>query len=122
MKLSWLYIFLGGGLGSLCRYYLSNLLNSKQLYGIPWGTLGSNVLACFILGFAFCKVGKMSDQNDIWIYFISIGFCGGFSTFSTFSKENYELFASGAYGALFLYLALSLILGFLAFLGGYTLG
>ena len=122
MKLNWLFIFLGGGLGSLCRYYLSTLLNSKQLHTIPWGTLLSNIIACLILGYAFCKVEKMSDQNDIWMYLISIGFCGGFSTFSTFSKENYDLFASGSYGILFVYLALSLILGFVGFIGGYSLG
>ncbi len=121
MKWNWFFIFIGGGFGSLSRYYLSALLNTKNALMIPWGTFLSNLVACIILGYAVGKAGKAEGESELWVYLISIGFCGAFSTFSTFTKENYELYIQGAYGSLCLYIVISLILGFLGFILGHSL-
>lgn len=90
-----LYIFLGGGLGSLSRYSISKFTQSKFNGINPEATLISNIASSLILGiFAFLLISKFSDNNFIK-FFIIIGFCGGFSTFSTFSFEVFELFKSG---------------------------
>jgi CrcB protein len=90
-----LYIFLGGGLGSLMRYAISNVSLKYVSLAFPIGTLISNVLACLILGLvAFLLLPKYGDSQ--WIHpFIVVGICGGFSTFSTFSIETITLFQGG---------------------------
>lgn len=123
MKHSWLFVFLGGGFGSLCRYYLSLWLSAKSASSIPWGTFASNILACIILGLAIARYSKgEGNSNEIWMTLVGVGFCGGFSTFSTFSKENYELLNSGQYGMLGMYVLISLILGVVGFICGHFLG
>jgi CrcB protein len=91
-------IFVGGGLGSLARYGVSkaSLLWFKSAF--PMGTLFANVLSCIILALA---VGLFKDKiaaHPFWMPMIVIGFCGGFSTFSTFSYETMQLMQNGNYG------------------------
>jgi len=107
----------------LCRYYISLWLTAKSSTSIPWGTFVSNILACAILGFAVARYSKgEGSANDIWMYLVAVGFCGGFSTFSTFSKENYELLNGGQYGLLATYVVLSLVVGILGFIAGHYAG
>lgn len=122
MNLNWLYVFLGGGLGSVCRFYLSQGLNPKSVGMIPWGTFLSNFVACVLLGVAIARWGKSEEESSVWLYLVAVGFCGGFSTFSTFSKENFELLESGSFGIFSIYVLLSLVLGVVGFLVGYFLG
>lgn len=107
--LSWFAVFIGGGLGSLCRYGLTFLIPSTSF---PGATLGANILACFILGFL---VSYWNHQlvPDTWKLLLGTGFCGGFSTFSTFSKELVELQQEHFWQQI-LYLILSLSLGVFA--------
>lgn len=88
-----LAIFIGGGLGSLCRYGVSQLFRSLDWVSLPWSTLSSNLISSAILGVVAMKV-LQSDQ-PFWYAFLAIGFCGGFSTFSTFSFETVHLIKSG---------------------------
>lgn len=87
-------VFLGGGLGSIARYSLYLLLRPWQQQ-FPWATLAANGLACLVLGFALGHT-DWSEQRRL---LIATGFCGGFSTFSTFTAENWGLWQAGQHGA-----------------------
>jgi CrcB protein len=88
-----LLVFIGGGLGSVCRFGLSLLL-MPFAWRFPWATLLSNALACLVLGII---VGLQLHQAipDTRRLLVATGFCGGFSTFSTFSAETIQLYQSG---------------------------
>ena len=91
----YLAIFLGGGLGSISRFLISGWLNSGTTNHLPWGTISANVLSSILLG---ALVGKYQNQQESFLYLmLAIGFCGAFSTFSTFSLENFNFLKEGAY-------------------------
>ena len=96
--MNFLYVFIGGGLGSIIRYAISLLLK-KSNYTFPLATLIANIAACLILGYfiGMLAKGNLSESQKL---LLMTGFCGGFSTFSTFSAETLTLFESGniAYG------------------------
>ena len=91
--MNWILVFLGGGFGSIMRFGMSLII--KQLgCNFPLATLMSNIVASFIIGVltALTMKGILSDeQKMLW----ATGFCGGFSTFSTFSNETLFLFQNG---------------------------
>ncbi|MFT5819385.1 MAG: CrcB protein [Crocinitomix sp.] len=91
-------IFLGGGLGSLARYGVGKMSLHYYADGkFPMGTLLANTLACIILGITLYVFKDRLMENE-WIkYFVIIGFCGGFSTFSTFSLDTVKLFSDGLF-------------------------
>ena len=63
----------------------------------PLATLLSNVLACLLLGFTVAILRDKVQHSELWYAFMVVGICGGFSTFSSFAKENLELFEKGNY-------------------------
>jgi CrcB protein len=90
-----LFVFLGGGLGSIARYGISEIVKSNFKTVFPTATLCSNIISCIILGLA---VGMFYDKvgtNPSLRMLIVVGFCGGFSTFSSFSFETVELMRTG---------------------------
>ncbi len=115
-----LLVFIGGGLGSVARYWLSLKLNNFE-NAVPFGTLLANVLGSLIIGIIFgysAKTGYLSQTNSL---LLATGFCGGFTTFSTFAYENHLYIKSGEYFNLLPYLAVTLILGFGAVFAGLYL-
>jgi CrcB protein len=114
---TFVFIFLGGGLGSLCRYAFSLWLPARFF---PWGTLWANTLSCLLLGIVLMQFSKtaIDEQQKL---FLATGFCGGFSTFSTFSAEMLSLFQDGEQTQAFGYLLASLVLGIVAILLGMYL-
>jgi CrcB protein len=91
--LNLLLIFAGGGLGSLCRYG-TIWVAAHAKWHFPAGTLLANLLSCFLLGGLLAFGWKGTLTNEAKVFFIT-GFCGGFSTFSTFTGETYLLLQSG---------------------------
>ena len=109
----WLAVFLGGGIGSLMRYGTGLITSSYWKNTFPLATFISNLLACIILGATVAILRNKIQHNDWWYAFIVIGVCGGFSTFSSFAKENLELFEKGNYwlGILNIVLSVGLCIG-----------
>jgi CrcB protein len=90
-----LLVFLGGGLGSLARFGISEIVKTNFKSSFPIATLLSNVLSCIVLALMVGLFsGKMEAHPSVKML-ILVGFCGGFSTFSTFSYETVELMRSG---------------------------
>lgn len=84
------YVFIGGGLGSVARFIITKLMGMVQT-PFPFGTLSVNVLSCLVLGFLVnISIEKNTIPAHINLLLIT-GFCGGFSTYSTFTHETLEL-------------------------------
>ncbi|MEM1215310.1 MAG: fluoride efflux transporter CrcB [Bacteroidota bacterium] len=117
--MSYLYVFLGGGVGSVCRYGLAVWLNDAAV-PFPWGTLAANVLSCLVLGCGMALLSKAIIGPDLRLL-VLVGFCGGFSTFSTFSNELLTLLRQAQYGVSLLYFTVSMLAGLLAIMLGMRL-
>ena len=114
---SWLYIFVGGGLGSMCRYAMSVWLPRATAAHFPWATLAANALGCLLIGLWLGYL-EARPSRLLALLFVT-GFCGGFTTFSTFMNENFLMLRSGQLVPMFAYASASLILGFVAAALGY---
>ncbi|MEM1326339.1 MAG: fluoride efflux transporter CrcB [Bacteroidota bacterium] len=86
-------VFIGGGLGSICRYGIALLLR-PYTDQFPYATLMANIVSCVILGWLFAYSQRVGLSSNATLLLMT-GFCGGFSTFSTFSLETFTLFTSG---------------------------
>ncbi len=117
-----LMVFLGGGLGSVLRYLIKILCEKNFGVFYPWGTFSVNILGSLILGFAFTVIlSKVNALDTNMKLFLTVGFAGGFTTFSTFSLESVTLIKEGFLGTSIIYMFSSLILGLLAVFAGMYL-
>lgn len=109
---------IGGMAGSIARYLAAFLLTRLLPGAFPYGTFAVNVAGCFLIG----AVVGLSEHYDWltaeWRLFLATGFCGGFTTFSSFSYENIALLQDGDYATFAAYAGLSFVVGLAAtFLG-----
>lgn len=112
----WLAIFLGGGLGSMARHGVSRLMLWMDLRSaLPWATLAANLISTALLAWFILKGQEQLQGRETMKAFIAIGFCGGFSTFSTFSFENFHLLRSGMLGYALANIVVSTVAGVLLF-------
>ncbi len=104
-------IFIGGGIGSMFRYGIGRAIH--PFYGglFPLGTFLANVAACGIMGGILWGLSKYPQLSGEWRPLLIVGFCGGLSTFSTFSSESLQLLRDGHWGWMLLNIGVSILFG-----------
>lgn len=113
-----LLIGLGGFLGSIGRFLTGMLFIKYWPSSFPLGTFAANVLGCLVIGIIYGLSERYDWMNPQLKLFLATGFCGGYTTFSSFTFENLELLQAGNYLLMALYTLLSITLGLMAvFLG-----
>ncbi|MBS1597647.1 MAG: fluoride efflux transporter CrcB [Bacteroidetes bacterium] len=108
-----LLVGLGGGLGSIARYLCQKML-AWYAHSFPTGTFLVNILGCFLIGLFYALAEKQNFLNPEWRLLLMTGFCGGYTTFSTFALENIMLYRNGEFLYLGLYITGSVLLGIAA--------
>ena len=107
-------VFIGSGLGGMCRWAVSQVPCTSW----PAGTLIANVGGCFLLGW----LSRMAPGSEVVRLLLMTGFCGGFTTFSTFMNENLLLARGGQLAWAIAYTVASISLGIIALIAGYKVG
>jgi len=108
----------GGALGSVLRFAIGQWQALKTADGFPWATLCANLAGCLLIGVAMGLIAKHDDLATSFHRFAVIGFCGGFTTFSTFSNETLRMISHGCYAQAAIYVSISVIAGLaLSFVG-----
>lgn len=121
MILKCLAIFIGGGIGSVLRFLITTFAKKTLMLPIA-GTFSANIIGCFILGYIFAlTLNKIDSLPPILKLFITVGFLGGLTTFSTLNLEVFELIKNGKILYGLLYFILSCIVGLLVTYVGYAL-
>ncbi len=102
-------VFIGGGVGSLLRFFVSKWFNPLML-AFPLGTLMANCISCLLLGLFAGLIQAKYEDNHSYYAFLITGICGGFSTFSTFSNETLGLLKTGNYSLVLLNILFNVVL------------
>jgi CrcB protein len=115
-----LLVFIGGGFGSALRFVIGKYLNNSET-GIPYGTFLANILGSLLIGIILGLAAKNETLTENHTLILATGFCGGFTTFSTFAYENHVFLKSGDFMSFALYTIASFVIGFLAVFAGMYL-
>lgn len=115
-----LLVFLGGGFGSVLRFIIGKYLNNAET-GIPYGTFAANILGSLLIGIILGLAAKNNTLSQSHTLLLATGFCGGFTTFSTFAYENHMFLKSGDFTSFAVYTITSFVIGFLAVFAGMYL-
>ncbi|MEM9539271.1 MAG: fluoride efflux transporter CrcB [Cyanobacteria bacterium P01_E01_bin.42] len=115
-----LIIFVAGGLGSVTRYLVGTWIGDRWQSSLPLGTFTVNIMGCFLIGFFIGAIERYNLPRE-WNLLLVTGFCGGFTTFSSFIYEQNLSLKAEAYFDLILYPMLSIFTGLTAALLGFEL-
>jgi len=108
---NFLLVGLGGGIGSIARYFTQKWFNENYPQSFPWGTFTVNLLGCVLIGAIYGISEKTTLLSPQARLFLITGICGGFTTFSTFAFENMDLLRSGDSLYFIIYTIASVVLG-----------
>ena len=110
----------GSFLGGAARYLVTLAMKGVGK-GFPWATLAVNLAGCFLIGLLWGVFSKNGTEGSSWALFLTVGLCGGFTTFSTFSKEALMMLQGGNVWGFAGYVAISVIAGIGLVALGYSL-
>ena len=114
-----LLVGVGSFFGGIARYLISLAMKGMGS-AFPWATMTANIAGCLLIGILWAVLNRCNASNQLNLLF-AVGFCGGFTTFSTFSKESLCLLQAGNYTSFILYALGSVVLGIGAVALGYSL-
>jgi fluoride exporter len=120
--LKYVLVGMGGCLGSILRFWVSTYIGSRIGTRFPYGTLVVNITGSFLVGLVLAFLTARTEWGSNWRYLIPIGFIGGYTTFSAFEYETLRTIQDGQMGLGLLYMATSVIIGFVAVWGGMVAG
>jgi fluoride exporter len=120
--LKYLMVGVGGCLGSILRFWLGSYIGNKMGSRFPYGTFVINITGSFLVGLVFALLTVKTQWSPNWRYLIPIGFIGGYTTFSSFEYETLRTMQEGQIGLGLLYVAASVVVGFVAVWGGMIAG
>lgn len=109
-----LLVGLGGGIGSIARYFCQKWFAANFTSSFPWGTFTVNIIGCLAIGIFWGLIFKTVNSTESWKLFLMTGLCGGFTTFSAFTLESVGLLKEEKMALLFSYVAASVVIGLLA--------
>ncbi|MCU0358534.1 MAG: fluoride efflux transporter CrcB [Cyclobacteriaceae bacterium] len=104
-----LFIGLGGFIGTISRYLLQQVISKMLPVIFPFGTLAVNIAGCLLIGILYAFSDRWNVLTPEWRLFLTTGFCGGFTTFSTFSYEAFNLIREDQYLYFSLYTGISVV-------------
>ena len=111
----------GSFIGGIARYLVSLAMKGISK-GFPWATLLVNLLGCLTIGLLWGFLSRNASEGTSWGLFLTVGLCGGFTTFSTFSKEALTMLQTGQIWGFASYIALSILAGIALVALGYYIG
>ena len=120
--MAYLWVMIGSALGGVLRYALTRITIPIS-YGVPWGTIIINVLGSFVIGYfgtLTLQTGRYPASDNLRL-FVMVGVCGGFTTFSSFSLQTFDLMRSGAWGRAMANVVVSVVLCVAAVGAGHML-
>jgi CrcB protein len=112
---------IGGAFGSIARFLTGYYVNKFIVSPFPYGTFTANLLGCFVIGLVFGMVQRFEWFTPELRLLLATGFCGGYTTFSTFAYENLNLLQTQQYSTFALYTLISLSAGIIAVAAGLFL-
>ena len=111
----------GSFIGGIARYLVSLAMKGISK-GFPWATLLVNLLGCLTIGLLWGFLIRNASESTSWGLFLTVGLCGGFTTFSTFSKEALTMLQTGQIWGFASYIAISILAGIALVALGYYIG
>lgn len=117
-----LLIGVGGFIGTISRFVVVQLVDTRIATNFPYGTLLVNLSGCFLIGLIYGMNLRDDMISKNWKLFLTTGFCGGYTTFSAFALENVVLFQQRLIPPALLYISVSLVGGMIATTLGAVLG